>query len=334
MTLSTQPAVSSRLPRSRRRNAIILSIKALVSLAIVWFLATKVEFETLSSKLTAEALAFVVIGISVGVTMMVLTAVRWSRIHRCIRAPVHFSFAVPAVMEGYALNLALPGSVGGDIVRVARAARLCGKIRESIMAAMIDRGGNLSAQMITCLSALPFLHAVTASLDLQVAVILVTSCVAMGVIAVYFSPLLLGRIRLKSVRIVRELVRAGFILHRILHFPGTVAEIAVYSLLLQAMNVIMLWMAVLAVGHQSIPLPAMMVAASFGIIGSALPVSFGGLGVREGAVVWVLLEIGMVEAEAIMIAIVFGGMVLSQAIPGLFIWAFGRLPPILNTPKS
>jgi hypothetical protein len=66
------------------------------------------------------------------------------------------------------------------------------------------------------------------------------------------------------------------------------------------------------------------------MLGSALPVSVGGLGVREGAVVWVFLETGLAENTAIMIAILYAVLVLSQAIPGLLVWAFGRLPPIVS----
>ncbi len=334
MNTTPRPIPSNPEAGSRRRELVILSVKATVSLAIVWFLATKVDFETLASRLSAEALVPLTIGIIAGILMMVLTAVRWWGIHYRIRAPIGFPFSIPATMECYALNLALPGSVGGDIVRAARAARVCGRMREAIMAVLLDRGGNLSAQMVMCVAVLPFLHISTASRDLQIAVILVTAVALVGVAVVYLSPALLGRSPLKRLRPVRELVRVGFILHRILNFPRAVFEIAFMSFVIQAGNVIMLWMAILAIGHGSVLLFTLIVAASFGMLGSALPVSFGGLGVREGAVVWVLLETGMAEAEAFMIAIVFGGLVISQAVPGLFIWAFGRLPPVIDLQKS
>jgi glycosyltransferase 2 family protein len=318
----------------RVRSLAILGLKAIISIAIVWFLITKVDFETLSARLGTNAALPLVFGIVLGLLTMVVTAVRWWRIHHRLRADIPFRFAIPATMECYALNLALPGSVGGDIVRAARARQLCGRTREAVMAVLLDRGGNLAAQMVLCIAALPFLHNSMASNNLEVAVLSVTLIGALGVAAVYLAPLLVGRSKLERIRLIRELIRVGLILRRILHFPSAVCEIAVLSFGIQAIGVIILWTAVLAIGLETPPLFTLVVAMSFGMLGSALPISFGGLGVREGAVVWVFLETGMAEDTAFMIAIVFGALILSQTIPGLYIWAFGRMPPIISSTEN
>lgn len=319
------------LTRDRLQKRTILSLKALISLAIVWFLVTRVDFTALMDRLGADAAFPLAAGVVAGVLIMCVTALRWWGIHHRISAPIPFPFSIPATMECYALNLALPGSVGGDIVRAARARRLCGRLREAIMAVLVDRGANLAAQMAMCIAALPLLHGAMASADLEAAILVIAGTGAAGAVCVYFAPPFLGRSPLRrKVRIVGELMRVGFIFRRIAHLPRAVVEIALLSFVIQGLNIAMLWAAVAAIGHPTLPLFTLAVAMAFGMLGSALPISFGGLGVREGAVAWVLLETGMPQQDAFMIAIVFGALVLSQAIPGLFIWAFGRMPRIME----
>jgi glycosyltransferase 2 family protein len=314
----------------RPRQLIILLLKALTSIAIIGFLLNKIDFATLASRLDSGSVLPLAGGIGVGILIIVVSAFRWWGIHHRIGASIPFRFSVPATMECFTLNLLLPGSIGGDVVRAARARRLCGRTREAIMAVLLDRGGNLAALTIMCIAALPFLGASMASRNIEVAVFVLATVGILGVTAVYLAPFLLGRSPLKTWRPTREFIRIGFILRRILHLPRAVCEIAGLSFVIQALNIAMLWAAALAVSQEALPLFTLVIATTFGMLGSALPVSIGGLGVREGAVVWVFLETGLAENTAIMIAILYAVLVLSQTIPGLLVWAFGRLPPILS----
>jgi uncharacterized membrane protein YbhN (UPF0104 family) len=315
---------------ARARQLTILSVKAIVSIAVVWFLLNKIDIAALASRLGADAILPLALGFGVGALVIVVSALRWWGIHYRLRAPIRFGFAIPATMECFTLNLLLPGSVGGDVVRAARASRQCGRTREAIMAVLLDRGGNLAALTIMCIAALPFLDASTASRNIEIAVFILATVGVLGVTTVYLAPFLLGRSPLKTWRPVREFMRLGFILRTILHLPRAVCEIAALSFVIQALNIAMLWAAALAIAQEELPLFTLVIATAFGMLGSALPVSVGGLGVREAAVVWVFLETGRAENTAIMIAILYAVLVLSQAIPGLLIWAFGRLPPIVS----
>ena len=308
----------------------MLALKALISIALIWFLLNKIDFTTLGARLGTGSVLPLTAGIIVGVLIIVVSALRWWGIHYRLRAPVPFVFSIPATMECFTLNLLLPGSVGGDVVRAARASRLCGRTREAIMAVLLKRGSNLAALTIMCIAALPFLDIPTASRNIDIAVFVLSLIGIAGVTAVYLAPPLLGRTRLNKLRLVREIVRIGFILRRILHLPRAVCEIAALSFFVQALNIVMLWVAALAVTQETLPLFTLVIATTFGLLGSALPVTFGGIGVREGAVAWVLVETGLDQNTAIMIAVVYGALVLSQAIPGLFVWAFGRLPPLVG----
>lgn len=329
MTSLSRPDTDIPIKRSPVRRIVLLALKGCVSVVILWLLIEKIDFRVFSDRLNANAIGPLSVGLVSGILIMMVTAVRWWSIHRRMGAPISFPISIPVTMECYALNLALPGSVGGDVVRVARAKTMSGKFRESIMAVLLDRGGNLATQMLLCLIALPFLHSAMASRDLKVAIFSIAAMGLAGLLVIYGAPPLFGRSRIRRFFLARELIRAGFILRRIVHLPIAVLEVGILSVVIQALNVLMMWTAVLAVGHMEAPFLALVIAMAFGMLGSALPISFGGLGVREGAVVWVLLETGMAENDAFMIAIVYGALVISQAIPGLLILLSGRLPPII-----
>ena len=326
----SRPDTDIKNGRFRNRQLFLLAIKGSVSIAIVWFLIDNIDFGVLSERLDSHAVGPLIMGFLTGILIMGVTALRWWGIHRSVQAPIPFLFSIPATMECYALNLALPGSVGGDVVRAARAQRLCGRLRESIMAVLLDRGGNLAAQMAMCLAALPFLQSAMASYDLKLAIYSVVAIGLIGILVIYGAPAVIGSSRIRRRLLVRELMRVGFIFRRVVHFPMAVIEIAFLSFVIQALNVIMIWAAALAVGFEGVPFVTLVLAMTFGMLGSALPISFGGLGGREGAVVWVFLETGMARDDAFMIAIIYGALVLSQTLPGLLILVGGRLPPIVN----
>ena len=326
----SHPSTTAVSRRSVYRRLFFLVIKGSVSIAIVWVLVSRIDFQLLSERLDSHDILPLAFGFLTGILIMVVTALRWWGIHRRIRASIPFLFSVPATFECFALNLTLPGSVGCDVVRAARARRLCGRLRESIMAVLLDRGGNLAAQMTMCLTALPFLQSSMASDDLKLAIYSVFSIGVIGVLVIYGAPAMIGNSRFKRFRLARELMRVGFIFRRIVLMPVAIIEIACLSFIIQTLNVVMIWAAVLALGYEGISPFTLIIGMAFGMLGAALPISLGGLGVREGAIVWVFLETGLALHDALMIAIVFGALVLSQAVPGLLILVSRRLPPLIN----
>ena len=56
------------------------------------------------------------------------------------------------------------------------------------------------------------------------------------------------------------------------------------------------------------------------ILTSAIPISFAGWGVREGAMVYLLGQVGIAGSDALAISIAFGLMLLAMGIPGGLIW--------------
>ena len=55
-----------------------------------------------------------------------------------------------------------------------------------------------------------------------------------------------------------------------------------------------------------------------------LPISIGGWGIREGAMIWAFALVGVTNEEALVLSVLFGFATLAITLPGGLIWLLTR----------
>ncbi len=78
-----------------------------------------------------------------------------------------------------------------------------------------------------------------------------------------------------------------------------------------------------AVGVTDLGLARAATAFSLALLVAAVPISFAGVGPREGVMVWTLVELGIDAGQAYAIAILFTAALIASALPGLAMWLSG-----------
>jgi uncharacterized membrane protein YbhN (UPF0104 family) len=112
--------------------------------------------------------------------------------------------------------------------------------------------------------------------------------------------------------------------HTVLIKSRASISIVGFAVMVHCLTITSVWCTAQAVG---MPFPLIEAAVLFIVmLGVALiPISFGGWGVRELAVVFLLSANGISEQRALLFSASFGLTLLAGSLPGAFVWAFYSL---------
>lgn len=129
-----------------------------------------------------------------------------------------------------------------------------------------------------------------------------------------------ARGRLASVRQSMPLVAELF------RRPGVLMWVAVLSILLQTLVVIVNIFNGLAL-HLEIPIAFYFLLIPLVAVATMIPVSLNGLGVREGAFVFFLAQVGVPEAQALSLALLWLAILIASSLIGGLVWIVTPAPP-------
>ena len=306
---------------SARRLA-LTAAKLAVSLGVIAWLLSAADLDDLAVRVSEMNPLWFTLGALAGVATMCVCALRWWRINAFLRVSLPLGFCQLSYFEGITISLIMPGSTAGDVVRVIRVGKRSGNYRRALAATVFDRIGNLGAIAVLAVLMLPHLLGTSHTNDLGRYTIGVLVLGALGVAVLYVVPY--GS-RVRRNRWIREVLKFILMFRRTFGQWRSATEITVLSIAGLLGTASMLYFAVLSVGVPDIRFANIAAAAVLGILASALPVSIAGLGVREGAVIWALMQFGYPQADAYVSAFAFGVLIMLQAVPGLLVWMSGAL---------
>lgn len=303
------------------RSIIIGLLKVLVS-----FLALAILYELADADLIIQNLKTVdwrwlTAAVLLGCAIVLVNGFRWGRISAFVSAPLPRWFSILTYAEGLFFAMITPAAIGGDVLRVTRATRAFGKLRRNMASVLLDRAVNLASMVLLAALAFPF----TPIEEPAVKVTVVTMVVLiLGLASLpYFALATLRRRRIRRWALVREGLRLAILFRRFLGNPRAFAEISCLSALVLLLAMGIMLSAGRAVGAADLGLVPAAVAFSLALLMAALPISFAGLGPREGVMIWTLTEFGIDAGQAYAIAILFTCALFASALPGLVIWLTG-----------
>lgn len=231
----------------------------------------------------------------------------------------------PHFMAGQFMSNFLPTTIGGDILRVSRLNRTAKDAPKSFASVVIDRLGGWVALPIICLVGLGWNQGLRElGAPTRTAFVVAVSTLAVLALVVY----LMGHnITGRWLGRRRGMLRYMHALH--LGFDGFKSKprdalyLVLSALLYQFALVLAVGCAAEAFGVDEIGLTAVMAFLPVVLIIQALPISIGGLGVREGLFVFFFTKLGVSDAEATLLGLFLGAMVLVCSLIGVWPLVFG-----------
>jgi len=300
-----------------------------LSVALVSFVVWKVGGGDLAARLHHVNGWSVAASAALLCITILLHAWRWMYVLGSLGYGWRFSEASRETWIGYLFNQVLPTSAGGDGVRVLRLFRLKVPIGPAFRSVLYERFFALAVVVLLGLPAVPLLLSLpsTAPATIVVCIAEASGVVGFGLLLTR-PPRLIARLAISLAREIELLRRA--LLDRA-HAPVALAVSALMQVVTTAAIV------VLAHGLGIQPGTLMVLALLIPpiMLLAMLPVSFAGWGLREGVMVAVLGEVGVAAPDALLLSLVFGGVMLIVSLPGgafLALGARGDHLPIVREP--
>lgn len=319
---------AGRLARFTRGWAGTL-VRLIGTVALMAFALRSVEWEEMAAILGGVDWRWWMLGVSAGLVVQVVAAIRWSAVARPIGFDLPRTTFVRRFFEGAFFSLCLPGSMGGDVVK---AWRLSDTTRGRLLA-----GCTILADRLTGFIALAVL-AVTALVSQQLRLSTVAA-IGAGVV------MLLGAMLAVAWAVGMLDHVLGWLpeQHRVRRFlghllpyqtnPSLLVTAIAWSMIVQmggAFGVALVGRAVgadlpLSTWFSSIPLVA---------LAMVLPISISGVGVREGGLAVLLAPYGVSREQAVAIGLLWFTTSIACGLVGGLCFLADRRPTGGTTPTS
>lgn len=268
-----------------RRGWLVRAIGSALALGLILWVLPLDAIAAALGRLSVPAFLAVFVGF---LACHAVTATKWWFL---LGRAMPWRLALRAHFAGLAANLCLPGAVGGDAVRAGFAHAHVQDGARVAVAAIADRLIDMVA--LVCLALLGLV--LVPARDAPVGLVLGAGCVviALALAIMFILPRMLSAIWSRWPALpMRDLcfrVAAGF--SALNAAPARMALVFLVSLFAQAMLVALFIGLARSVGV-ALPWPVWFLTWPLAKIVATLPISLGGLGVREGALVALTLPFG------------------------------------------
>ena len=221
-------------------------------------------------------------------------------------------------LVGYFVNLIMPSSLGGDVVRSIYVGNKADKVR-AVSATLLERYTGLLAMVFMSLIAVLFAPQVTTQVRT------LTFLVGFGTLALTVALLTGQLLRLSALlrvpaKIHLKLERLQEGLHWGLSDRGLLIKAAVLSISFHLLTIVNTAAVGHAVGWETIPWGDLLVVVPLILLVGAIPISPQGLGIQEGAFLFFLHSVGATTGQALAIGLVLRAKSYVLAAVGGVLW--------------
>src|SRR5262249_41580617 len=323
--MSTSVASDFETPRPSHRggaeNAAILAAKVLVTGACFWYISRQIDLSQVLSAIPLLDFCWAALAILVVMLEVPLAGLRWYHIVDSLGARDQQrtrAAMIAATAVGLFFTQVLP-SVAGEGGRAWLLVRLGSNWRNAVTSAVIDRGVGVGLLIVLGFVILLLPSGLTALGGYREVVLAVYGALILaGVLGLLLAPKIVPP--LARWRYSRWFATLAADVHRVL--LGSKAPVILgIGCLIHALTIFIVWSVGRAQGL-ALPLPdaAVLFTVMIGVV--LVPISIGGWGLRELAVVSLLATHGVAPGRALLFSVCLGLALAIGSLPGALAWLF------------
>jgi glycosyltransferase 2 family protein len=291
----------------RRRGA--LALRLLVSGALLGVVLVYADLSEVAAAVRDGHWGWLVVSSAVMAIVVVLGALRWWVFLEGAQIEMSPWNSIRPYAMSFVLNLVLPTAVAGDAVRTVVVGRRSGRLLGAAAATVVDKVTALTSLFVVAWAAVAVdSEAVPSSLVVVLAWVTAGLLVAFGVGALAAAGVrpVLHRLPDRLAVMIRD---SWSMLRTWGGSVKLVASVVILGLAYQVLAVLALILAGKTLGVD-LPFALAAVSATIVLVATLIPVSVGGLGIREGGFVLLLREAGIDAADATLISLLSAAVVL------------------------
>jgi hypothetical protein len=307
-----------------RRNARRLWLRMGVSAVLLAVLVVKISSENIvPSHPTTGTFAFLIVGLVFMAASFVLAAWRWKLVLAVFGAHVPLRTLFKHYLAGQFVGNVLPSTIGGDVLRISRASKDVGARDVAFASVVLERlTGFVALPLLTIIGFLARPDLLHGRAWVAVLIAVGTLGVLLVVMVLAASPRLAGRFAEHEnwMRYV-GIVHIG--VDRLRRDPRDAMAALVASIGYQITVLAAVYCAIHVIGLR-IPNGAVVAFVPAVAIAQVLPISVGGLGVREGLLAFFLHTLGVPTGQAVAVGLLWYAMTLLVSLLGAPAFAVGH----------
>jgi len=301
--------------------------RVVLSLAVLAFVLDRAHLSDLDLTWSGATLAFLGGAFAVTVGAVYLSALRWQRVLSALGLPVGISTLVRHHLAGLFVSSFLPSTVGGDVLRVSRLSASNGEGPRTFASVVLERlSGWIVLPVITlvALGVNPGLFGADKNARFALLIALATLALLGLVLWAAGSRRLGGRLAANAGwRRFAGAVHLG--IDRLRHQPLDALRVLATGFAYQLAVVLAAFLAAEALGLHLGPTAVLAFVPAIAIV-QVLPITVGGLGVREGAFALFLVPLGVPEDKALALGLLVYGLNMVVSLLGAPAFALSARP--------
>jgi len=308
-------------PERQGRDALLLGVKIGFSALAVATIYYSVDFSAAWHRASNLDPRLILAAAMVMMLQIACGGLRWKYILARLGTPLATAEALRLFYISAFFNTCSWGAVSGDIIRVWLSYRARMKAADCVHSVILDRVAAVAGVAILVLATVPWLGArVGYNLPLVFSMaIAVAGLMGIAVVA-QLERLPASWRRLRLVRLVQDL---GGATRHVLLKPGA---ISVFAMAIMAQMTMALAAYILAHGLGiEVGLIACLALMQPVALLTALPISIGGWGVREAAMIGLFALVGVPAHTALLLSVSLGLLAVVVSLPGAVIWVLLRV---------
>lgn len=301
-----------------------LTLKFLVSGFLIWFLLSKLDLDEALTRLTQIEPAMLAGALGVILVQIVIGGLRWWAVQDAIDASLGVFKSIRFFYIGVFFSQVLPSAVGGDAVRMYKAYRQGIPLGSAVNGVLLERVVTVVTLVLVVVATQPwFLGRVDEATRAVILPGLVL--VVVGAVAGMAFLMMLDRLpeSLMRWRLVRGLGNLGGDARRLFLSLGRLWRAFGLGVLTHINMSVCVFLLAMGLDLDVTWLDCLVLVPLVLLI-MTIPISIGGWGVRETAMVTLFGLVGAPAEGALVMSVVFGLVGMAAAIPGGLVWLASR----------
>lgn len=302
----------------------VLRIGISAALLIFLFKFNKIDVRVLADVIKGANKPILLAAFFVFFLSYLLCLLRWEMLLKAAGIRLSFKRVVVSFSGGIFFNLLLPSAIGGDVTRSIDLAAHTKKTAEVIATVFLDRlCGYMALAIFVSLSTI-FGWRLVADNKLVIISVLLIVFILTAILLVIFNKFIYSKISKllhhPGAGKIRESIKnLHNEVHIFRHRKDVLINSLILSLLVQTISPVVFFLIALSLGIKVNPIYFFIFVPLIGAV-SMLPISLGGLGVREGATVFFFMEAGITQGLAVGISLINFAFILVYATIGGLIY--------------
>jgi uncharacterized membrane protein YbhN (UPF0104 family) len=288
-----------------------------VSVALLSWVAWRTDWQQVSAAFGRLRAELWLAAFGLLLASQFVSALRWRMLAQALRFQRSLWQYVGFYFIGMYFNLLLPTSVGGDVVRAWYLDGRSGRRLAAFAAVFLDRCSGLLV-----LLALACVAMICCPADLELPAWIpwfIWSAAGVALAGLILLPVLA-----RHSKLARRRVHQARSAWTMLRSPRLLLGTTLLSLIVQAANVVIVWLVGLAIGA-GVPAAYYWILVPMVSLLTLLP-SIGGTGIREKSMIVFLAAVHIDEGVALTLSLLWFAVFVGGSLVGGFVYLFGRFP--------